>query len=110
LPDPRLEGTQPGAAQLPRRHVDLDVELAQLGDEVRIGYLAEYGGVPHDGRPGGVDEIELDLQAGHGRVRLERRLREHPAERVEVGADLVAILRAVRAAERLQLDLPTHGR
>jgi hypothetical protein len=42
LPDARLERAQPVATQLAWWHVDLDVELAQFGDEVGVGDLSEY--------------------------------------------------------------------
>jgi hypothetical protein len=53
-----------GTGEPARRHVDLDVELAELGLEVRVGDRRQRLGVAH-GRIGDlVDEVELDLQPG----------------------------------------------
>src|SRR5262249_46699956 len=63
--DVRLEVGQPGTAEFPRRHIDLDVALAQLGDEGRVGGHLQYARVAHHRIAGGIDQVQLDLQAGH---------------------------------------------
>jgi hypothetical protein len=59
------------AGQPPRRHVDLDVELAELGLEVGVGDRAQDLGVAHRRVRVLVDEVELDLHAGQGTLELE---------------------------------------
>ena len=96
------------AGEPARRHVDLDVELAQLGLEVGIGDRAQHLGVAH-GRIGlVVDEVELDLHAGERPLELEARLAQHRREHVEAAADLLPIPRPVLAGEVALLDLFAH--
>ena len=58
-------------ASTARRHVDLDVELAEFGLEVVVGDRVEHVGVAHRRVAVLVDEVELDLEPGHRPV--ERR-------------------------------------
>jgi hypothetical protein len=106
--DPVLEAGQAPLGEPARGHIDFDIELSQLGDEVRIGDLSEYAGVAHRRVAGPVDQIELDLQPGQRRPRIEGRATQHPGEHVEIAPDLVPITRAILTAERLRLDIPTH--
>ena len=99
---------RPSPAQLARRYVDLDVELTELGHEIRVGDLTQYGGVAHHRIADRVDEVELDLQAGHRRLGLECRLGQHAREHVEVAADLVPVAGPVGPAERLECHVSTH--
>ena len=48
-----------------------------------------------------VDEVELDLEAGHRVVGVEPRLAQHPGEDVEAAADLLAVPGAVGTGELL---------
>ena len=56
-----------------------------------------------------VDEVELDLQAGHRVVGVELVLAEHPLEHVEAAVDLLAIARAVGPRELLCVDVLPHA-
>ena len=103
-----LERRQPALAQLGRRHVDLDVELAELGLEVRVGDRLQRLGVLQRRVAALVDQVELDLQPGHRVVGVEARLAQHPGEHVEVAAHLLAVPRAVGPRELLCLDLFAH--
>ena len=61
-------------------------------------------------RPSRVDQVELDLQAGHA-ARSRRTVASdsiRPAT-IEIGPDLVPVSSAVRSAERLQLYVPAHA-
>ena len=86
-----LEGAQPVVRQRPRSDVDLDVELAQLGDELGVGDRLQHLGVAHGRLAVAVDQIELDLQAGHRSVEVERRLGQHAGQRVETGPHLLPV-------------------
>ena len=56
-----------------------------------------------------VDEVELDLEAGHRPVELELRLAQHPREHVEALPHLRAVALAVLAAELPLLDVLPHA-
>jgi hypothetical protein len=104
-------GLQPGdrvAGQLPGRHVDLQVELAQLGGPGRVRDRLQHVGVAH-GRPALViDQVQLDFQPDLSGVGLEQVLAEHPGEYVQRPAHLVPVLPPVFTADRDQLDVATH--
>jgi len=104
-----LEGAEPTLTQPGGRHVDLDVELAQLGLEGRVGDRLEHLGVLQRGVSGVVDEVELHLQPGHRVVGVEEFLAEHPLEHVEAPVDLLAVARAVGPRELLCVDVLSHG-
>ena len=107
LSSKRLE---PALAQLGRRHVDLDVELAELGLEVGVGDRRERLGVLERRVAVLVDQVELDLEAGHRVVGVEGRLAQHPGEHVEAAPHLLAVPRAIGRGELLEVDLFAHGR
>ena len=109
-PQVRLERRQPALAQLGRRHVDLDVELAQLGLEVRVGDGGQRLGVLQRRVTELVDEVELHLEPGHRVVGVELVLAQHPGERVEAAVHLLAVAGAVGAGELLCFDVFAHGR
>ena len=109
-PQALLERRQPTLAQLGRREVDLDVELAELGLEVGVGDRLEHLGVLQRRVAGLVDEVELHLQPGHRVVGVEARVAQHPREHVEVATHLLPVPRAVRPAELLLVDLFSHAR
>ena len=110
-PQRLLEGGQPALAQLGRRDVDLEVELAELGLTKSGSAIASSASVFFSaGSPCVVDEVELDLEAGHRVVGVEPGLAQHPCEHVEAAADLLAVPRAVRPRELLCVDLFAHGR
>ena len=109
-----LERREPALAQPRRRHVDLDVELPELGDELRVGDRRQRLGVLQRGVAVVVDEVELDLEAGHRVVGVEPRLAQHPGEDVEAAAYLLPVPGAVGAGELLCghffAHAPTLGR
>ena len=55
-----------------------------------------------------VDQVQLDLEAGHRLVELERTRREHAFEDVKVLAHLLAVALAFLACVALRVDLGTH--
>ncbi len=82
-----LEGREPALAELGRRHVDLEVELAELGLRSRGRRSAR---APRRscsaGSPCVVDQVELDLEADHRVVGVEPGVAQHPGEHVEARA------------------------
>ncbi|MEJ7755603.1 MAG: hypothetical protein WKF83_03995 [Nocardioidaceae bacterium] len=86
--DRALEGGQAVVLQASRWHVDLDVELTELGLEVLVGDRLKGLGVLQGRIAVLVDQVELDLDARHRSVDLERFRAEHPGEDVQAGADL----------------------
>ncbi len=108
LADLPLELRQDAALEHARGDVDLDVELAELGHEVRVGDALEHPEVRERRVAGLVGEVELDLEADRAAVGVEARLGEHPREDVEAAAHLLAITLAVLAAEDLRFDLLAH--
>ena len=67
-----LELAEHAPAQQPRRHVDLHVELAELGLEVRVGDRLERAGVDHRRVALLVGQVELDLEADRARSGSKR--------------------------------------
>ena len=104
-----LEGGQPALAQPGGRHVDLDVELPELGLELRVRDRGQRLGVLQRRVAQLVDQVELHLEAGHRVVGVEARLAQHPGEDVEAATHLLAVPRAVRPGELLQLHLFAHA-
>ena len=98
LPLSLLELAEHASVQHPR-HVDLHVELAELGLEVRFGDRLERAGVDHRRVALLVGEVELDLEADGASLGVEARLAEHSREHVEAGAHLLAVALAVLARE-----------
>jgi hypothetical protein len=98
-----------GARQRARRHVDLDVELAELGLEVRVGDRGEYLLVAHHRVAVLVDEVELDLAADRLARRVEAGLAQHACEHVQAVADLLAVAGAVGAGEGARFDVVAHS-
>lgn len=105
----QLVGLEPVLVEVPRGHIDLDVELPELRLEVGIGDLVEHLGALHRRHRFVVDEIELDLQADHRVVGVEHRLAEHPGEHVETLAHLLPVAHAVSTCELLGRDVFTHS-
>ena len=103
----QLEGGVAG--QRARRHVELDVVLRQLGLVVLVGDRGEHLGVVEVRLHVLVDEVELDLQAGHRPVELEGARAQHPLEDVEVLADLLAVPLALLPGVALRADLCSHA-
>jgi hypothetical protein len=107
--DPLLQRVEDVALQQLGRDVDLDVELAELGDERVVGDPLEHLGVRHRRVAGVVGEVELDLEADRALLRVEARLAEHPREHVEVALDLVAVALTVLAGELRRGDVLAHA-
>ena len=108
-PDRILELREHLALEPPRRHVDLDVELADLGLEVGVRDRLERAGVRQGGVAGLVGEVQLDLEAERAPVGVEARLAQHAREDVQAGPDLLPVALAVLAREDSGLDLLSHG-
>ena len=104
-----LERRQPALAKLGRRHVDLDVELPQLGLERRVGDRGQRLGVLQRRVAELVDQVELDLESRHRVVGVELVLAQHPGERVEAAVDLLAVAGAISAGELLCVDVFAHA-
>jgi hypothetical protein len=71
VPQGLLELRGRGPGQPPRLDVELDVELTELRHEVRVRDAREHLAVDHRRVAEAVDEVELDLQAGHGPLEVE---------------------------------------
>ena len=96
------------AGQRARADVDLDVELPELGLEVLVGDRVEDLVVAHRRVLLGVDEVELDLQAGERALEVELRLVEHPGEHVQAAPQLLAVALPVRRGEGSSRHLLAH--
>ena len=118
-PRPRVRGVQLGAdlplevrqgvaGQPPRRHVDLEVELAELGRPGRAGDRLQHVRVAHGRRAMLIDDVQLDLLADLRGIGVEHALAEHAGEHVELAADLVAVLAPVLSAYLDGLDVTAH--
>ena len=105
-----LELLEPALTELDRRHVDLDVEQAELGLEGGVGDGRQRLGVLQRRVAVLVDQVELDLEPGHRVVGVEPRLAQHPGEHVETAPDLLAVARPVGPGELLCLHLFAHVR
>ena len=92
----------------PRRDVDLDVELRELGREVGVGDALEHVGVQQRGVAALVGQVELDLQPHRAPLGVEARLREHAREDIEARAHLLAVALPVLAAEDRGGDVFAH--
>jgi hypothetical protein len=104
-----LEPVERVAGQLTRRHVDLQVELADLGSPERVRDRLQGLGVAHRGHAGRVDEVQLELLAHQGRVLVELPLAQHAGERVQRAPDLVPVAAPVLAGDLDRLDVTAHG-
>jgi hypothetical protein len=96
------------AVEVPRRHVDLQVELPDLGRPGRIRDRVEHVGVAHRGHAVLVDQVQLDLLADRRQVLVEQALAEHPGERIKRAPHLVTVLAPVLAADLDRLDVTAH--
>src|SRR5262249_8397113 len=103
-----LEPAQAVVGQPARRHVDLDVELPELGLEVGVGDGPQRLLVAHGRLAMLVDQVELDLQPGERPFELEPRLLEHLCEHVEAPPYLLPVALPVLTRENVAVDLLTH--
>ena len=81
------------ATQLPRRHVDLQVELTDLGRPGRVRDRGQHVGIAHRRRALLVDQVQLDLLAHQCRTGLEQPLMQHPGEHVQGARQLRPVVR-----------------
>ena len=100
--------SRPPSMQLPRCDVDLEVELAELGDEVWVRDRLEHGCVLQRGLEVVVDEVELDLQTDLRVLEVELAVGQHAGEHVQATAHLLAVLLPVLAREDLQRHVLAH--
>ena len=98
-PDLFLVRLRAVACQAARRHVDLEVEPAELGGEHRVVDVRKDLRVAQRGVAVLVDEVELDLHAGHRPLEVEARLGEHQREGVQAAVHLRAVALPVLARE-----------
>ena len=98
------------ADQAARPNVDLDIELPEFGLKVLVRDHREHLGVAHRRILLGVDEIELDLQAGQRTFEIEPGLGEHAGEHVQTASHLGPILSPILSSEVPALDVLTHDR
>jgi hypothetical protein len=103
-----LEPADAGLAQPARGCVDLEVELPELGLEVGIRDLLEGLCVLQGRVAVVVDEVELDLQAGHRVLGVEVRLAQHLGEDVQAAPYLLTVTGAVRPGEFLLVHFLAH--
>ena len=82
-PGVAFQVAEDAAAQQPRRDVDLDVELAKLGLEARVGDRLQRGGVDQRGIALVVGQVELDLEAERSALGVKARFGQHPGEDVQ---------------------------
>jgi hypothetical protein len=107
--DRLLELGEHRRGELPRRDVDLDVELPELGLEVGVGDGLEHRGVGQRGAAVVVGQVELDLQPERSARRLEALVGQHAREDVQRRAHLLAIALAVGTAEHPGGNVLAHG-
>src|SRR5439155_23968753 len=105
-----LEVAEDATAEQSRCNVDLDVELRELGLEVRVADRLEHARVDERRVARLVGEVELDLQPERAPLVLEARLRQHAREDVEARPDLLPVTLPVLAAEGARGDLLPHAR
>jgi hypothetical protein len=103
-----LQDVQRVAVEHPGRHVDLQVELPDLGGPGRAGDRREHVGVAHRRHAALVGQVQLDLLADRVGVLVEQALAEHAGERVERAAHLVPVLAPILAADLDRLDVTAH--
>ena len=96
------------AAEGARRDVDLDVELPELGLERRIGDGLQRLFVRHRRIPGGIHEVELDLQAEPRLGDVELPVREHRRKRVQTPPRLGSEKSAILPRESPCVDAVAH--
>jgi hypothetical protein len=96
------------APQQSRGHVDLHVELPQLGLEAGVGDRLKGSGVDQRRIPGVVGEVELYLEPKRSALRVKPGLREHAGKHVQACPDLAAVALTVLSGERVGGNLLTH--
>src|SRR4051794_7136086 len=96
------------AGQRAGAHVDLDVELPELGLEHLAGDRVENLLVAHGRFLLRVDEVELDLHPGERALEVELRLVEHPAEHVQAAPQLLPVPLPIAAGEGPSRYLLAH--
>jgi hypothetical protein len=107
--DGRLQLGEDVSLERAGRHVDLDVELTDLGLEVRVGNCLQRAHVGHRRIAGLVGQVQLDLEAERAQIGVEARLAEHAREDVETRPDLLPISLAVLAGIDRRGNLLSHG-
>ena len=98
------------AREAARRHVDLEVEPAELLDERRVVDLRR---APRccaaPGRPSSSTRLSSTSMPVIGVLEVEPGLGEHPGEDVQAAVDLVAVALPVLAREGPARDVIAHG-
>lgn len=106
--DLRLPGVGTALRQTPRRHIDLEVEAAELGGPGGIRDRVEHVAVAHRRLGLVVDQVQLDLETHPGPLGLEPRLAQHLREHVEALLHLDPVPAAVLAGEDQRRDVTSH--
>ena len=91
------------------RHLMVSKVRGQFADATATIVVGEDLGVAHGRFALGVDEVELQLQAGHRPVGIEPEVVEHQREHVEAATDLLAVPRPVLPSERGAGHVFAHG-
>ena len=104
-----LELGEHPALEQPRRDVDLDVELPQLGLKRLVGDRLEGDGVDERRVAVVVGQVQLDLETERPLLWMKARLRQHPREHIEAQPHLAPVALAVLPAEGPGGDLLTHA-
>ncbi len=78
-----------------RQHVDLEVELRQLGLEVGLAIASSASALFSAGCPSSSTRLNSISMPGHRVLDVEAGLAQHPGEDVEAAAHLLAVPRAV---------------
>jgi hypothetical protein len=108
-PTVRARASAVFAAELPGLDVDLHVELPELGLEVGVRDRVQHLGVAQRRVAPLVDQVQLDLQAGHRPLEVELRAGQHPLEHVQVPPDLLPVPGAVLPGELDPVDVLPHA-
>src|SRR5262249_28742677 len=93
-----------------RPRVQFEIEQSELALKQRIGERRQHLMIAHRRFRGRVDEVELQLEARHRPVGLEREVVEHQPECVETTTDLPPIAHAILPRKRHRRDVLTHAR
>jgi hypothetical protein len=108
-PDVLLVAREAGVLDQPRARVELEVELAELGLECRVGEVGQDLRVAHRRLGLAVDQVELDLEPGRRPLGVEPEVVEHQREDVKATPDLLPISDTLLAREPDRRHILAHA-